>query len=153
MCDFWVLHSWVTSDFCWHWKQCTYSFVCHCHWANICLYKHSNTIHYGRVSAERCQCYWISGYYPSSLTIVKPELRCLIAAEVVKWEKVCHMYLCRYDSAQVPAKLISKPYNCSRFKYSILFSLYIRLTLSISPSTSAPYPSIILVKLPKYHLI
>ena len=42
---------------------------------------------------------------------------------VFKWEKVCYiyMYLCRYDSAQVPAKLISKPYNCSRFKYSILF--------------------------------
>ena len=30
---------------------------------------------------ERFQGYWISGYYPSSLSILKPELRCLIGAE------------------------------------------------------------------------
>ena len=44
-------------------------------------HKHSNAIHYGQVSVERFQGYWISGYYPSSLSILKPELRCLIAAK------------------------------------------------------------------------
>ena len=33
------------------------------------------------VSVERFQGYWISGYYSSSLSILKPELRCLITAE------------------------------------------------------------------------
>ena len=35
---------------------------------------------HGQVSVERFQCYWFSGYFPSSLSIFKPELRCLIAA-------------------------------------------------------------------------
>ena len=34
-----------------------------------------------QVSVARLQGSWISGYYPSSLSILKPELRCLIAAE------------------------------------------------------------------------
>ena len=38
------------------------------------LYKHSNTIHHGQVSVYRFQCYWFSGYFSSSFSILKPEL-------------------------------------------------------------------------------